>query len=74
MGRLYNRILKQRIEKDMEDMEEQSGFRVGWPFTHIAFVLQWIFRKLFIYHIFVDLEKAYTFKETFWNTMNDWPK
>ena len=64
MGRLYGRIIKQRIEMEIEDMEEQSGFRAGRSCTDNLFVLQQILEKrisrnLSTHLIFVDLEKAY---------------
>lgn len=64
MGRLYGRILKQRIEMDIKDMEEQSGFRAGRSCTDNVFVLQQILEKrisrnLSTHLVFIDLEKAY---------------
>ena len=64
MGRLYGRILKHRIETNIEDIEEQSGFRAGRSCIDNIFVLQQILEKrkshnLSTHIIFVDLEKAY---------------
>lgn len=64
VGRLYGGIIKQRIEKQYEDIEEQCGFRGGRSCTDNIFVLRQIIEKrknhnLSTHLIFIDLEKAY---------------
>lgn len=64
MGRLYGRILKKRIEGNIQEIEEQSGFRTGRSCMDNVFVLQQIMEKrkahnLTTHLIFIDLEKAY---------------
>ena len=64
MGRLYGKILKHRIEMNIEDIEEQSGFHAGRSCTDNIFVLEQILEKrksrsLSTHPVFVDLEKAY---------------
>ena len=72
MGRLYGRILKERIENNFIEIEEQSGFRAGRSCLDNTFVLQQIIEKrksrnLCTHLVFVDLEKAYDgpLKKTF---------
>lgn len=64
MGRLYGRVLKERIEQYFQDMEEQSGFRSGRSCLDNIFVLQQLVEKriernMTTHLMFVDLEKAY---------------
>ncbi|XP_030754536.1 uncharacterized protein LOC115881259 [Sitophilus oryzae] len=64
MGRLYGRILKERVEESFEEIEEQGGFRAGRSCTDNIFVLQQIIEKrrarnLDTHLVFIDLEKAY---------------
>ena len=64
MGRLYGKILKNRIESQFEDMEEQSGFRAGRSCMDNIFTLQQVIEKrkernLPTHLVYVDLEKAY---------------
>lgn len=64
VGRLYGRILRGRIEKQMIDLEEQSGFRPGRSCTDNLFVLKQLVEKTLAYgsqlHLtFIDLKKAY---------------
>lgn len=64
VGRLYGKILKNRIETEFSDIEEQSGFRAGRSCTDNIFVLQQLLEKrkdrnLDTHLLFVDLEKAY---------------
>ena len=62
--RLYGRIIKQRIEGEFKEIEEQSGFRMGRSCMDNTFTLQQILEKcavrnLSTHLIFIDLEKAY---------------
>jgi Reverse transcriptase (RNA-dependent DNA polymerase) len=64
LGRLYGKILKERIENELTEIEEQSGFRAGRSCTDNVFTLSQITerrtaRNLNTHLIFVDLEKAY---------------
>lgn len=64
LGRLYGRLLKQRIEKEMVNIEEQSGFRAGRSCVDNTFSLRQLIEKrlernLETHIIFIDLEKAY---------------
>lgn len=64
MGRLYGRVLKNRIEKNTIEIEEQNGFRAGRSCMDNTFVLQQILEKrkarnLATHLVFIDLEKAY---------------
>lgn len=63
IGRLYGRILKQRIKMEIENIEKQSGFRTGRSCTDKVFVLKQKLEKqislnLSTHNIFVDLEKV----------------
>ncbi|XP_030753480.1 uncharacterized protein LOC115880423 [Sitophilus oryzae] len=64
MGRLYGRILKERVEESFKEIEEQGGFRAGRSCIDNIFVLQQIIEKrrarnLDTHLVFIDLEKAY---------------
>lgn len=64
IGRLYGRIMTTRIEKELEHMEEQSGFTAGRSCIDNLFCIQLILEKRKmcgreIHLLFVDLEKAY---------------
>jgi len=64
VGRLYGRILKTRIENEVEFGEEQSGFTAGRSCTDNIFTLRQVLNKrktrnLETHLIFIDLEKAY---------------
>lgn len=64
VGRLYGRILKQRIEKIIEIGEEQCGFVAGRSCTDNIFTLSQVIQKRVArdretHIVFVDLEKAY---------------
>lgn len=64
MGRLYGKVLKKRIEKEVEEIEDQSGFRAGRSCLDNIFVLQQVMerrkeRNLPTHIVFIDLEKAY---------------
>lgn len=64
IGRLYGRILKERIENQMTEMEEQSGFRSGRSCIDNVFCLKQLTEKLIacgseVHMIFIDLKKAY---------------
>lgn len=57
-------ILKRRIEREYEDIEEQSGFHAGRSCIDSIFVLEQLIEKrkarnLPTHLIFVDHEKAY---------------
>ena len=63
-GRLYGRILRDRIEKEIVDQEEQSGFRPGRSCIDNVFCLKQMIEKTLAHnselHIaFIDLKKAY---------------
>lgn len=64
MGRLYGKILKERIEHQILEMEEQSGFRAGRSCMDNIFVLRQVIEKRSARNwdthlLFIDLEKAY---------------
>ena len=63
-GRLYGRILRDRIEKEIKDSEIQSGFRAGRSCIDNLFCLKQMIEKTIAHggelHIaFIDLKKAY---------------
>lgn len=62
-GRLYSRILKNRIEQSAMDVEELSRFCTGRScsdiFTIRRITEKQLARNLSTHYIFVDLEKAY---------------
>lgn len=62
-GRLYGRVLRGRIERDMMELEEQSGFRSGRSCTDNLFCLKQLMEKSIAYGcplhlVFVDLRKS----------------
>lgn len=64
IGRLYGKIIKNRVEVDFTDIEEQSGFRAGRSCVDNIFSLRQVIEKrsernLSTHLIFIDLEKAY---------------
>lgn len=64
MGRLYGRIIKSRLEENIVDIEEQSGFRRGRSCLDNIFTLKQVIEKrvarnIDTHIIFIDLEKAY---------------
>lgn len=64
VGRLYGKILKNRVEQEFTDIEEQSGFRAGRSCSDNIFIVRQLIEKrvarnLSTHLIFVDLEKAY---------------
>lgn len=64
IGRLYGRILKNRIEQSVEISEEQSGFRSGRSCVDNIFCLKQLAEKTIarsreLHLIFIDLKKAY---------------
>lgn len=64
LSRLYGKIIKNRIENEIEDVEEQSGFRTGRSCTDNTFVLRQLLEKrmarnLETHLVFIDLRKAY---------------
>jgi hypothetical protein len=64
VGRLYGRLLKDRIEGKIVQMEEQSGFRARRSCTDNIFSLKNLTeertaRNLDKHLVFVDLQKAY---------------
>ena len=64
-GRLYGRILRDRIEKEIVDQEEQSGFRPGRSCIDNVFCLKQMIEKTLAHnselHIaFIDLKKLMT--------------
>lgn len=63
MWSLYGRILKKKIETNIKEIKEQSGFRAGRSFMDNTFALQQIIKKrkfgnLSTYLVFMELEKA----------------
>lgn len=64
VGRLYGRILKERLEDNITIEEEQSGFTAGRSCVDNIFSIKQTIEKLKtrnreIHLIFIDLEKAY---------------
>ena len=64
MGRLYGRVIRKRLEKEITIGEEQSGFTAGRSCTDNMFSLKQIVEKrklknLETHLIFIDLEKAF---------------
>ena len=64
MSRLYGRILRELIEKEITDEEERSGFRGGQSCTVNVFIMKQIIEKrsavnLKTHILFIDLKKAY---------------
>jgi hypothetical protein len=64
VGRLYGRLLKDRIGGKIVQLEEQSGFRAGHSCTDNIFSLKKLTEKrnarnLETHLVFVDLQKAY---------------
>lgn len=64
VGRLYGRILKGRVETQIKEIEEQSGFRPGRSCIDNLFSLKQISEKCIargkeLHVIFIDLKKAY---------------
>ena len=64
VGRLYGRIMKKRIENEMEEEEEQSSFRSGRSCIDNIFSLKLLMEKKLahgreMHMLFVDLKKAY---------------
>lgn len=78
MCRLYGRILKSRIEKQIKDSEEQSGFRPGRSCVDNTFCLKQLAEKSIahgreLHIIFIDLKKAYDSVpvKQLWQAMKD---
>jgi len=64
MGRLYGKILRDFIEKENKDEEEQNGFRIGRSCTDNIFCMKQVIEKRNATNqethlLFVDLTKAY---------------
>ena len=64
VARLYGRVIKQRIEGDMRESEDQNGFRVERSCIDGIFSLRMLVEKRLgrdcpVHLIFVDLQKAY---------------
>lgn len=64
IGRLYGRIIRKRIEKEIDIGEEQSGFTAGRSCIDNMFTLKQLIEKrklvnLETHLIFIDLEKAF---------------
>lgn len=64
IGRLYGRIIKNRIEGEMDNIEEQSGFRAGRSCIDNVFCIQQLLEKRKergreTHLVFIDLCKAY---------------
>lgn len=64
MGKLYGKVIKERIEKEFEEQEEQSGFRAGRSCVDNLFCIKQVVEKRSardreVHLVFVDLEKAY---------------
>src|SRR6187551_1167142 len=61
---LYGRVLKERIEAEIKEEEEQNGFRAGRSCIDGSFSLKNLIEKrcargINTYLVFVDLQKAY---------------
>src|SRR5215469_12415975 len=64
MSRLYGKILRDLIEEESEDEEEQSGFRTGRSCTDSILCMKQFIEKMNatnqeIHLLFVDLTKAF---------------
>lgn len=64
VARIYGRVLKLRIEKELDESEEQNGFRAGRSCTDGVFTLKNLIEKRVergreVHLVFVDLQKAY---------------
>lgn len=64
IGRLYGKILKFRLEMELIDVEEQSGFRAGRSCTDNIFSIRQVTDKRLAHNlethlVFIDLRKAY---------------
>lgn len=64
IGRVYGKILKFRLERDLIDVEEQSGFRAGRSCIDNIFSIKQVTDKRLAHNlethlVFVDLRKAY---------------
>jgi len=64
MSRLYGEILRDFIEEENKDEEEQSGFRTGWSCTDNIFCMKQVIEKRNATNkethlLYVDLIKAY---------------
>ena len=64
IGRLYGKIIKNRVEENLTEIEEQSGFRSGRSCLDNIYTLRQLLEKrtarnLNTHIIFIDLEKAY---------------
>ena len=46
MGRLYGKILRDFIEKENKDEEEQNGFRIGRSCTDNIFCMKQVTKKM----------------------------
>ena len=67
IGRLYGRILKNRIEAIIHDAEELNGFRARKSCIYNGFCLKQLHEKAVnrapvVYIAFTDLHKAYDSK------------
>lgn len=78
LGRLYGRILKMRIEEELEESEEQSGFRPGRSCIDNIFCLKQLAEKTIahgreLHIVFIDLRKAYDSVpvEKLWDALKD---
>lgn len=64
ISRVYGRLIRDKIEKEMRDIEEQNGFRAGRSCIDSLFTLKQVVEKrldrgLQTHVVFVDLTKAY---------------
>lgn len=64
LSRLYGKIIKNKIEKEMTDVEEQNGFRAGRSCMDSIFSLKQVIEKRLAHNlsthiVFIDLTKAY---------------
>ncbi|GFG37994.1 hypothetical protein Cfor_02877 [Coptotermes formosanus] len=64
MGKLYGRIINQRIEREIKENEKESGFRPGRSKIDNIFCLKQIAKKKLAcgrkaHFVFIDLRKAY---------------
>jgi hypothetical protein len=63
-GRVYNKVIKMRLEKEILDAEEQNGFRAGKSCADCIFRLKQVIDKRLAYGfethmVFIALRKAY---------------
>ena len=64
IARIYGKIIKERIEKEFHDVDEQSGFRAGRSCVDSIYTLKQAIQKRLAYSmethlVFIDLTKAY---------------